>query len=860
MDFLLDHALTNVWCSPDQDKQHVFIPARLSSSRGEIVSYRVMMRVLSMPNKTDVFHIFQIGHLFPKLIGLLQLNNCLQDEWIPITNILNELNIVVMMYNDLGVEVPKKDIWYRYTKESNLILAVRQNNKVNIDYGNENLYFRVYSNAYFRKRNTDKINEFIKHHYVVVNNLMDISNMQQTIESYKTYTGHTFITINGVLHDSLTMLNAKLGDTIEVFHDTSIKRIVMFKIQDLDMFESDVDKIRKFLLTYDVPNSEVQRIEYYDDTEMYLFNETMKKAHYLHKTAKTMKMVSHRDYSVSVESVYRTANGIKETTVNDCYIKLYIRDAGYDRPLVFENNRLHELYKLPYVRRKEAMLSIKSLDRWNVKNLEACDYIKLMQSNPLDLTRARIENAYGYNAISKLLGDTPNKVKIEQERKYIDVPRGLMTRSTAYEYDENGLLLEYHNHEAGTRYYCQNKDTMLVEMISGLGTHKPDVIFGIDNIPLPTHYNYRVYYSHTEDGISIEDWKDITGTDYYVVENNTLKWNNKDSYQLIMVRIDSAFLTYELSLKSHDQVFYFTLSEIENRDGKDDHYRLPVMLGELDIFLNRRLLLEGLDYHVDEKTKMVIITNKRYIVGDPLLTEQRVTVRFTGFSNKDGTRDYHEDFGFIDYGVMSHNNVFNIRDDRVLKIVYDGRLMTREDVIFSEEDGTARMFDSKNGKPYQIRDIVVPLRNLSDKDTYTFRDQSKKIDKEVSDYLSLYLPEPKKEGISVIEERHLLYSPFIAKIIADLATDDFPIDLSKVTLSDNDIKKVLEEYEYWLQYDPIKNDEIDKRYIHIHPHNHYGAVSLDLFKYRFIKRVIDLYAVGKVELSPFVSLKPTNVQ
>ena len=857
MDFLLDHALKNVWCSPEQDKQHVFIPSRLSTSRGEIVSYKVMMRTIQLPTKTDTFHLFQIGHLFPKLIGLLQLNNTLYDEWIPITDILNENNIIIMMYNDLGIEVPKRDIWYRYTRESNLIIAVRQNNKIEIDYGNENLYFRVYTNAYFRRKLTDRDNEFIKHHSVIVNNLMDISNMQQLINSYKAYTGYTFITVNGVCIDTLTMLNAKIGDIIEILHDTSIKRIVSFKIQDLDMFESDVDKIRKFLLTYDIPHSEVQRIEYYDDTEMYVFDETNKRAHYLHRTAKTMKMVTHRDYSVAVESVYRTANGLRPSVVNDCYIRLFIRDGGYDRPLIFENNRLHELYKLPYQRRKEAMLSLRSLDRWNVKYLEGSDYVKLIESNPLDLTRAKVENAYGYNAISKLLGDTPSRVKIDQGRKYIDVPRGLVTRSTAYEYDQYGMLLEFHQHDTGTKYFCYNQDTEIVEMISGMGSHQPDVIFGTDLIPLPNYYNYRVYYSHMDNGVSVEDWKDITGTDYYTVENNILKWNNKDSYQLIMVRLDSAFLSYELDVLSHDQVFYFTLSELENRLGKEDHYRLPVMLGELDIFLNRRLLLEGLDYHVEEETKKIIITNKRYIVGDPLVTPQKVLVRFTGFSKTDGSRNYHEDYGFIDYGVMSHNTIFNIRDDRVLRIVYDGRVVLKDDIVFSEDTGVAKIIDSKNGKPYQIRDIVVPLRNLSDKDTYQFREQSKLIDKEVSEYLSLYLPEPKKEGISVIEDRHLLYSPFISKIIADLATDDFPIDLSKVTLSDNEIKEVLLPYEEWLIYDPIKDDKIDSRYVHIHPHNHYGAVSLDLFKYRFIKRVVDLYTNGKVELSPFVSLKPT---
>jgi hypothetical protein len=86
----------------------------------------------------------------------------------------------------------------------------------------------------------------------------------------------------------------------------------------------------------------------------------------------------------------------------------------------------------------------------------------------------------------------------------------------------------------------------------------------------------------------------------------------------------------------------------QNRGNGLALYKMDVPLGQLDVFLNKRSLIRGLDYFYREGK--IIITNKEYL-NDPLRLKQNIHVRFAGFCKKDLSIMEEGDVGFIEHGT-----------------------------------------------------------------------------------------------------------------------------------------------------------------------------------------------------------------
>jgi hypothetical protein len=279
---------------------------------------------------------------------------------------------------------------------------------------------------------------------------------------------------------------------------------------------------------------------------------------------------------------------------------------------------------------------------------------------------------------------------------------------------------------------------------------------------------------------------------------------------------------------------------------------MEIPLGELDIFMNGYSLIENIDYIV--MFPEILIINKSYL-NDVLNTAQKITIRFTGFCNSDLTRNTEADIGFIKYNLLSKNNKFDIRDDKVLRIVINGKMHNRDSLQFSEVNSGITVPNGNNGLPYSIRDIVVPLRGNAVDDTYTCRNISKIIDKRVSDYMTSYLPEPVMTGPNIVDGLHIVISPFCSKIIYDLKAGLITDPRMKLNYSDSDVVDICKNYEYLLAFDPTQiNTELDSNYVEIHPHNLNQVINLDIYSYKFLTKVVSHYLRGRVDISHFVSL------
>jgi hypothetical protein len=838
-DYLVNHALKNVWCTPDQDNQVIIKPSRITPINGAWGEPLVR------------FHLFQVGQLHPLLLNLFTR----EGEWVSFAEAMVDGKNICDIYTTLGVQLPRTQTWYMLTPGMNVLIAVKKNLKLPYDFNDVNIYLRSYSNEYFASGRSQQLTDYVAVEGGTMHTAIDILSLQTKYGQYTTLPGGVYAFVNGYKVPAISMVTTKVGDVAEFVYDSAIVRVLDFKLDQLTTFDSTLDTKGKYVLHY--AGSDDLTIDFFDDIDIFLVDPVTQRGVYVHKNAAdTLRMLSHRDYSIPVAYLaaylvhFKNAQGVID--FKNLYLRLHVRKSGYQRSLVLESHRINELYKLPDVDLTAALLGIESnVPTWRADALESSAYVQLMDSKFTEVTAALVKKAYGYSAIAKLVGDTPSTGKVLGTSRVITVPYLLSSNATAFEYDAQGLLLEWHHHTTGVSYVCHNPATACVEMIAGEGSHRLDEAREQTVVSLDDQADYRFYVAELAPGPVEHNWVDATGSNWYTQTPTEARWSTT-SAQYPMVRSDKKFLLYQELFTVTEGLILLSLTSLQDRSGVEVLRELDVPLGELDVFLNGHSLIEGLDYVM--KFPFITIVNKKYLI-DPLRIAQTVVIRFTGFCDTQLTPTVKNEFGFIQNGKISVNQRFDIHDGKVLRIVCGGGLKHRDEMVFSEEEKTYNFMDASNGQPYLIRDIVVPMWGLTDTDTYEYRAESLATDKSISDYMSLKVPEAPVAGLNPLLERYAVYSPFLCKLLYDLVSGALPDDEVKGHYDDELVRMMCAPYEYLLAYDPIHIDQAHyPDYVEIHPHLLTTVMSLDLPRYRFISKVVRMYANDRINLSSFIQM------
>lgn len=855
--FIVDHAVRNVWCSPDQDTQVIIEPARLTPTSGVLGAYKVMWRTIDLPDNSNRWHVYQIGQIHPLILGLFPKSR----QWVSFSDTCNAQKMICDIYTKDGISIPRFETYYMYNGDRDLIIAVKKNDKLSYDFNHESIFIRVYSNEYFNSLRSDNLNDFIHVEGLRATSVNEILAFQNLFNTYTARPGKTYAFVNGVKVKAIDLLSMVIGDVGEFVYDSSIYKVLEFKLDDLSFFESSLDSKRKYLLHY--LDNNVTSIDYQDDIDVFVIlkkNANVQKGLYYHKNnPDAMRMVTHRDYSISTAYVQGYISKI-ETLNNaivsspDMYIQLHIRKSGWLRPLVFENNRISELYKMNDIDVVRALLGIDAVvPNWRAENLENSSYTRIMSSSYQDITPEMVQEAYGYNAISKVLADTPVKPFLLAGNKSVLVPYLHQIYSTAYEYNSSGVMIGWYLHSSGSLYHCVNQATEYVEFVSGIASDSLDETYNVSQTTVSPTYSYKVYTCRRVDGVPNDIFIDATANTHdYTLTSTSFVWHSADLNLYPVLRSDRKFIAYDLQLNMNRGMLKFTINTKQTRNGITGNWEMLIPLGEIDVFLNGKSLIRDLDYKVVFPN--VVITNKEYLVN-PLTQAQNIHVRFVGFCNEDLTLSKVSDYGFIEYGLISNNKRFDIRDDRVLRITLDGALKTREELIFSETNAGTNNLNLLNGRPYQIRDMISPLMGLTPEQTYSLRAKAKVIDKSISDYLTMKLPQTVHTTPNVINQRYAVFSPFCNKLIYDLS--DEVLSLPDVTgdYGRQFVMDTCKSYEYLLDFDPTqRGNEPDSNYVVIHPHSLNIVIDLNFKAYKFMQEVVNYYTDSRISLSAFVQI------
>lgn len=861
--YLIDQALKRIWSSPRQDVQSIVKPKRISRENGVWNSVDVLYDRYVLPLKNTKFHVYQVGQLYPTLLGLFPK----QDEWMTLADNSTRLKMHVNVYSDKGIEMPRLTTWYLVTPDRNLLLAVKVQDHIDIDLDKEPLYLRVYSGAWFKGDFINDMNEYVRVGGGEVKTVSDGAVLKSTYESLrKAGLGVPLLYVNGRKTDTFKVADLRIGDVVEWVEDTSVYRYVEFPVLGLPTFDSIRDSMRKYLLHYQLPKGLSVDLEYHDDVDFYVVRKDPSGAtqhytgfYYHRNREESVRNVTHRDYSLSTEYVGQyTKQDLpqwsEDKSLTGWTVQVYIRKNGFTgKGTSFVHNRVKELYKLPDVYIVRALTGIDSVvPEWTAANLENSAYTRVMGWLDYNLDAKMVEDAFGYNAISVMVGDTPSKVTTFSGQRVVELPLVLRRYSTGFEYDGNGLLIGYHSHLEGDRYVVRDNRTQLVEMLGGYGSEFLDESYNREYSHWAPEFNYRLY--RREKGST--QWVDVSDTDVYLLDkkNKRFRWLHDMSAYDCVVRSDKNILVQTENLVMRDGVLVVPMTYLSNRSGIATRHLLEFPSREVDVFLNGYSLVEGVDYYVDGTR--VCIVNKKHLKQPANTETQRVVIRSYGFTGKDFKREEKDDVGFVRYGRLSRNNRFDLRDDRVMRMTVGGRLIHRDDLVYSEEDtesvGVAGVYE---GQPYEVKDLLVPLRSLVTQEHYAFRERSREVDKRVSEYMTRLMKDTPKQNAVAIPSLWPVMSPFFNRVLFDFINGSRKLSDLPSHYDDDYLREYLKEYTYLLRVDPTQDSvRADPEFVKVYPSILDTVISVEYQLYQFLERVNRIFLQERLDLTPFFKI------
>ena len=313
-DFITHHALNNVWCTPRQDKQVIIKPARLTTRQGAFKSFRLMWRDIPLPDQINRWHIYQIGGTHPLAFNLFA--RCY--TWVNLATASQTQSMIADLYTGDGYKFPLFDTFYSYTADHNLVVAVRINSALPMVNAIDDVYLRVYSNAFFQSPRSSSIPNDIRIDGALISSAVVRNQLKVKFNQYRTSpTGYCWLFVNGIMHENWDDSAIPIGSYTEIIHDSSVKKVLKLDISEFDTFQSVLDDKLKYIVHY--AGADDGTIDYQDDIDVYLMHEDPVVGHlglYYNKNNEDgMRNLTHRDYSIVASYVKRFAEVYEKRTI-----------------------------------------------------------------------------------------------------------------------------------------------------------------------------------------------------------------------------------------------------------------------------------------------------------------------------------------------------------------------------------------------------------------------------------------------------------------------------------------------------------------------------------------------------------------
>lgn len=838
-DFLQQHAIQNVWCTPLQDQQAIIQPVPYGKVRGVYERIKLGWSEILTPTPEN-YYVFQIGHYPPSLIELHGVTN----QWKSMDGLSTDNKCDLTVYTGDGYTLPLIESFLIELDNKTLLLAVKESAQV--DLGKSPVYFHHYSNAYFdSERSTGTDEYWVAGCRRTVTNETELLAVVQKFQEAKLLGKAPQLTHNGYIVDALAPSKILVGDYIEVKVDSSVLSKTDIDIDELHFNYSTMDNTRKYVIDLGVPET----IMYHDDIEFRVCRHRkdglVEKGLLLHRNKPSnVRMIAGATYTVNVDQVehLRSLLGL-----GNCYIRVILRKSGWQRPLIYENSRINEMSKLTKEQRYNIITGITpSIDIWSMDSLERSAYPKVMRLPKIDeTTTIDLYRCYGYNAIAYYGADNQGYPWQDGSIWRVFTPEPYR-QGTVFEYGQDGSLLKVKQATGEDTTYPDQK-ARLVEFFEGAVLESCPDYRGTKVVPAG-HGEYRFYHRLA----GTEEWYDIS---------SSITWTETDD----------GYLAHDYDSTTHEWIVRYSgwawgrEYTYSPRQGVlevslfDDYGTMELPFSHAIVRLNGHELVQDIDFVIFRQT--VWISSKRYLSESG---DNKVYIFAHGFAEDTeagyvnwGTPD---SIGWIDHGMVSVDDLYEIRDSRLYRCIVDGKFLDRYSVDY-HEDSQGSGGSLRNGAPYAMTYTRPSLSKLGvpAETEQLLRVEAVERDTAVINYLTQHAVIPRIENVSPIEERYQMYSIFSARILDDLLTG--VLTLPKVRLTDEYIRNILLPYEYMLQADAAYtglDGALKSGLASVRPHMENYLIRVSQEVYSFMDRMSIIYLNGYVDMTGHLAIKLDN--
>lgn len=836
--WLVCHTRDNVWCDPSNDHKVTVGLARISEPAGETYGMRVSEYSIKLPTVSEWYHVYQIGNLSASYVGIKEL----WDGWSRLDRVINEYGVNIKVYSADGRTYPLSLVWIRQLPNDNVILAIKNFDK-QMDLQETKLFACFYDGEF--RHSSGYSDSFTTTIFSdIMQNQMVLENTFRAYQNEKSKPGQVQAYVNGYAVENLDSESAEVWDYVEFVRDGIVKESHDFMIKDLTAFNSKLDAKRKYLLH---PPKGCEDIEFTNDVEIFLYNGNDGRYFPIHFTY-TLRQVTHHDFSIDTHVVNEILQAAGWKSSDDVKLRLNVRYSGINRELIYEHTQLRELYKMSDECIYNAMAGINStVVEWQAATLENSLYNRIMATRYTSLNRSDSTKMYGYHAISKYIADCPLKCNKDGSFRLPPLVRG---KVSVFEYTEDGRLLGVNviDHIYESPYRAVNADCKLIEPLIGEVSDEASIYYDAKDFTLKPCVNYRFYKTPKKNGdIPYRVFEDITDTDQYSIVDGKVVWTFDTDIFMATVVSDERILYYTHNANLVDGVIDFNVVSDQSANG----FSCPYAPAALSLSIGDHQLIAEVDYHVE--WPRIVIFSKERLGSEDNFSSIPVKIRAIGL----GAEYKSSAPGFVIDGILSNDNRFDLRDSKVVRIVVDGKLRHRDDVIF-REDTSVSMHDVTNGLPYVVDNTMVPLRNIIDreKSEYELRTIDEELEGRVEDYLSVFIPQAPTVEHNPIPRRYRLFSVLLNKIIHDLDTGILnPVeDDERNLISTAQFDTIMKPYLKWLDIDPIRLG-VDTRYLVVEPHAYETPIQLSPLDFSLVERVNDRYLGNKIVLNKLLAIK-----
>lgn len=828
MSVFVTKALQQVWCSPEMDYQRIFSPGRLTRPGGVLRSIPVLFSHVSLPTVGGRYHVFQLGN---RTLTEMGIRMDIDDDWVSILDIINEMKMQLDVYTDVGTLIPAKDVFICIIERTNMLVAVRDRGDL-FGERTEDIYLRSYSNAWLDSSEARDLNASTFAISTFVASASMAADLVNLYQQYVDRAGEIRVTKNGKVSVLGGVGQIEVGQHIDLFYDGAVQRSLSMPVSGLKIFNSSLDDTAKYIIHPSKLLTGADQINYHDDVDFYVVTGegVNKRGLFLHSNAKeNQRMLTHNDYAIRVSHVSSIAHALG-VTPEECTVEMLIRRGRSDRELSFERHFIHELYKLPDEDIIDILAEEKaSIEYWTAECLENSYYTKLMRSGVRLVTEDDALKAFGYGGCTAETMKTPVRVTTETAERPLGFRKEVLVTVTDDSTGESDI--KYLG--ASTTIDGQGYSDAVIDLRLASSEHRRKVYHQIESFTMPSHLSFTAYRAIKENGVSTGEWVNVTYTDDYAYENGRFKWLIElPLYEVMVVPGDYSDLMVETVDYPAEKVF--DLKATHSIDGSF------IPTAEVRVVADKKLLTPGVDFTV--RHDELVITN----LSIARLTGVVVKIARIGCETD---RPRVED-GFIFGNTLSRDDKYDLHGSAVRSVICADRLIPHDEQVFAESgDTNPRLV---NGSPYQMTYYRGPIADVPWWKVSDLREDWDKVFPIIESYLTSRLSETVDDDLVTIPNLYALYSPFMHNVIK--AMERGILNFGEPPYLDDYIVRTVKSFEYLLAFEPVISGRYDERLVSVSPHADEFIINLTEDELYILHRLNDLYLNGVMSFNQFIGV------